>query len=348
VGSETRVLIVEATLAELDSPVLDIGEPGTGRTVSGTVAGLRAGEVASLSVSRRSITAAGAVYSLGGIPDGEWDLVALRTDFATGEMRADRACLVRGLSVRGDVSVPLDLAGASSVDTEAYGVSVANRSAGPSATARTEVYLHTAGQTRAQVGLGGPNSVYAALPAVGQLANDTYVARGYEDANGGLTRRSCSISFKLPGPVTLDLGPSLTGAYVDDGAYAGPGLRFVAHWDPLSGADAYDVLLGQFGATDLIWECVVTSQRLAGASAYTVPTLAGLAGWSAAWDLSSGEVDWAIEATDAAPTLAAALAASVRGIVPSGLAIAAASASGHNASRANGAPRLSPRFLRGL
>jgi hypothetical protein len=347
-GAETRVFVVEATLAELSSPDLDIGEPTTGLSVSGGITGLRAGDVASIALSRRSATAAGPAYTVARVPAGQWDLVALRSDFATGEMRADRAYLVRGLTVQADLNAPVDLAGAASFETETYAVSVGNRSADPTATARTEVNLHTAGQTRAQTGLGSGDAVYAALPVVRQLGDDTYVARGYEDTNGGLGRRSRSISFKLPGPMTLDLGPSLTGAYVDDGAYAGPGLRFVAHWNPIAGADAYAVLLGQFGGVDLIWECIVTPGRLAGAASYAVPTLGGLAGWQSAWDLTSGELDWSIEATNAGPTLAAALTASVRGTVPSGLSITSTSVSGRNASRATGASRLRPRFLRGL
>lgn len=346
-GPETRVYVVEATLAELSAPEADLGEAETGHSVSGSVAALGAGDIASVSVARRSGSSAGGAYRLDAVPSGEWDLVALRAAYPGGEMAVDRAFVRRSVSVRGDVVAPVDFA--TGADTEAYAVSVANRSADASAVARTEVSLHTAGQTRCAVGLGGGDGVYAALPAGLQLGGDTYIARGYEDLGAaGLSRRSRTQSFQLPGPILLTLGQALTGALLDSGPCTGAACRYVARWQAMPGAQAYDILLGQFDGAALIWECVVTASRLAGSNAYATPDLTGATGWQQAWSLGSGEVEWSVEGYQASPSIGAAMSASLRGPVPSGLDIISASLSGTRSGRAWGRVPMVRRFLSGL
>lgn len=291
----TQVIVTYQTRAELTAvPLAFCGAPNSNpAAMTGTVAGLGAGERASVSLGNAAtiVSAPATAVSLTGMRPTTADLVAYRS-LASGPTAADKVLFVRDVAIVDGGSVgTLNLGSAVAVATGA--ITVANP-AGNTLSAGMS-YLSGASCTSApfyQFAPGATAFTAFGVPAASQRASDFHLLsitgignnnnRVVQEVFHTMGSRTMTLPSVVNAPTVTSLGGNykrLQAAYTIPSDYTtGSGFLYIET------------------ATGKVFSMYATAAYTAGASqTLAAPSFSGLAGWSDSWAPGPGvTVNWTL------------------------------------------------------
>jgi hypothetical protein len=295
----TTVSVQYYTQAELTAGTLTLcARLGGSKTLSGTVAGLAAGDVATISLGGGFATAAAnGAYNLTGVANGNQDLVAARSNFLTPGTN-DRIIIRRDQNIATGGTIPVLDFGAA----EAFAPATATATitgAGSDQVISTMQYL-TGSCAFSSLGttlVSGTTFTMRGVPAATQRATDfhqvfvaastgttaTSPTRAVFETFRTLANRTIALGVALPTPTVTNL----TGAYKR--------LQAVVTLP----SDYQQSLTLTYFTTNRTASVTATFGWLGGATAtLAFPDFAGVTGWQDAWmPASSATVTWTVTGT---------------------------------------------------
>lgn len=198
----------------------------SGRSVTGTVAGLAPNTIARVSLGGRSATASASApnFTIFDGAEGANDLVAWRTDPGTGPSTGDRGVLLRGVNPPPGGSIgTVDFAGAGSFAPASAIFTVSGAAPGetlrPSASYLTGAACHPAPLYFSPFSSSSSMTVFG-VPAAQQEATDFHsvlVDARSTASNGTVQSRSVREVFRVIGNRAVTLGPDVTATVTSAG-----------------------------------------------------------------------------------------------------------------------------------
>ncbi|MEZ4457110.1 MAG: hypothetical protein R2882_11260 [Gemmatimonadales bacterium] len=288
-GSSAEIAVIAA--GQCSSP--------TGRTASGTVAGLTAANQAQVAFGPRSPspapTFAAPAFQLTDLPDGPLDLLGARLalDLGTGSLLADRVLVQRGLDpVPGGSVGTLDFGGAGAITPESKTLTVTGVAGGESLTLAS--FFRSAGGASVSLGTAvvtGAAGPVRHLPAANVQAGDyhQWLASASVTGAGGSFSRTVAMLQAAPADGSLALGadpgpPTVIVAELDDDRirfsttipeHPDYERLFIAGWYQQSGATRRDFTMT---ATERMAVNTPSGVRM------RMPDLTGTPGWERIWE----------------------------------------------------------------
>jgi hypothetical protein len=282
-------------------------DPPTGKTLTGTVAGLGQTELANITLgpSVGSVNSFLSSYTLNNVPDGALDLIASRMNFnlVSGNISVNKFIVRRGLNLPNNSIIPvLDFNAAEAFNPATPTLTINNLGA-------DSAYLslsYVTGSTLASVrfgtgafyfaGLQPATGTYPGMPAANQQAADLHfmvlVAGGTADTVPSRFRLSY---FKLAANQTVTLGPNLSTPTITV-LGTSPNLLLRAQVPVQMQYD--DVMTVNYGQTNRGANITATAGYFgAGFSTWdlVVPDLSGI-GFDPAWGLAQALTNWDLSA----------------------------------------------------
>jgi hypothetical protein len=307
-----QLAIVYGTQQELNASGTSRCLPGTGKTVTGTVAGLSQFQSAliSLGPSSGSASSATPAYTLTNVPDGALDLIASRLsiDITTFAFTVDKLIMRRAQTFANNAAIPvLDFGAAEAFDPVQPNMTINNLG--------TDVaFVATSFFTATGSGSSGASLFATGLPAAGPFKY--YGVPSNRLINGDLHLafavamtsqtsadqfRYAGLYFKEPTDRAVTLGPALTAPTVSTAATA-PYVRFRAT-GPIQTNYNKNISATFTQSNTTTYRTVsitATEGYLTGMTNYdfTVPDFTGVAGWDNNWGPKTGiETNWTIVGT---------------------------------------------------
>lgn len=276
------------------------------KNLTGTVAGLSAGQSASVMVGNGSGSASlnGAI-SVTGVPLGVTDLLATRSAFnlTTLSLAPDRAILRRNVNFASAIAPTLDFAGGDSFALTSALYTIANGNGEPLQV--TTGYLTTNGTAGNFVSAlnttTNPVTVYgvpSGLTQSGDLhqilafayttSGGNTTSRGITQYNRDLVARTVTLGAALTNPTLSSLGSAPYVRYSATGSWQSdyPHSVGVGYTKSVSGSNAWTLTVSRTYAG-------------AGASTYSLvmPDFSGVAGFNTAWGMGTGTANVSITAS---------------------------------------------------
>jgi len=281
----------------------------SGRTISGTVAGVGSTDLVSVSLGGKAaqvVPSQGTAWTLANVRSGSRDLVATRSALSLSGLNVSYA--LTGMILRRNVAVGsggaqpvLDFGGSEAFTPASASVTLANASGelvtlvslfstanGASALLAPDI---AASATTTRTWRGVPSTRLAS----GDL--HTLVASATASASNSLVGRQATLYSRSVVDRTLTLGPALSA--VSTTTAAGGMVRLRSQYTVQSQYNRFFIAQYQQSTNGRIVQVTATSGYLGG-TAYdlTVPDLSGVSGWLAAYGLASGTaVTWTFSAS---------------------------------------------------
>ncbi|MCC6929032.1 MAG: hypothetical protein IT359_08600 [Gemmatimonadaceae bacterium] len=307
-ATTTTLHIFYGTQSELAERAATQCVSPSGKTVTGSVAGLAITDAATVSFggqSAASLTSFAPNFTLSNIPDGVHDLVAARLQLPG--MQADRIIIQRGLNPANNSSLgTLNFAGASAITTVPRTVNVQGVAGGESVTAFAA--LRTANGTSATVGMALPgasttpqvNVVPAASLVTGDLHTFTAMAGIVASSVMTMGRVVTHLTSSAANP-TLALGPDLNAPTVSTFGLQGGVIRVRTAFPIQAQYNSLWVLgyAQSSGGANRNVEVVVSGayQNLVNGASFgnNMPDFSIVPGWQSAWGLQNNVlISWSV------------------------------------------------------
>lgn len=310
-GTANTLNVYYLTAAEIQQFGTQFCDEPSSRTLTGTISGAAATDLTYVGFGNRSTTVVPSqttAWSLANVQGGARDLIASRSTFALNGLNVNYT--LAGLIVRrgvqastGTSSQPvLDFAGAEAFAPAAANVTLAN-AGGELLTLITQ--FTTATGSSAPIGLEVTPSAtttrtWRGVPGTRTRAGDfhTLVASATASAQNSLVGRQITFYSAAVADRTLTFGPAL--ATVSTASVGGGGMvRLRSQYTIQSAYDRFYVAQYQQQSNGRINQVQVSRGYLQNASGYdiTVPDLAAVSGWQAAFGLATGvNVTWTFAA----------------------------------------------------
>ncbi|MCC6318257.1 MAG: hypothetical protein IT361_11255 [Gemmatimonadaceae bacterium] len=307
-GGASQLNVVYGTRAELNAQSTNgacVGS-GTGKTITGTVAGLSGAlDLASvqLGAAAASVQSTSPNFTLNNVQDGNRDLVATRStiNITTGGLNVNKAIIRRDLNLANNSSLgTLDFGGSEAFDPVTRQVTIAGAAGGEMLQAFN--YFFTTNGTFALLGLGGLTGNTYNVPTVPtnkSLAGDVnvLVAMGTTTGGGATSIRAIWNAFRDPANQTLTLGPQLNTpavSVVSTSGYARIRTNTARQTEYNNAWNAF------FGQPNRSVSMVVQPGYMAFQSAFdvTIPDFSGVTGWQNTWGPQAGiSTTWGVAMT---------------------------------------------------
>jgi hypothetical protein len=307
-----QLAIFYGTQQELNASGTSRCLPGTGKTVSGTVAGLGQFQSALISLGPSSGSASSATpgYQLTNVPDGALDLIASRLsiNITTFEFTVDKLIMRRAQNFANNATIPvLDFGAAEAFDPVQPNMTINNLGTDVAFVATS--FFTAAGGSSAGASLfatGLPSSgpfKYYGVPSNKLINGDLHLA--FAIAMTGQTStdqfRYAGLYFKEPTDRAVTLGPALTAPTVSTAATA-PYVRFraTAAIQTNYNKNVSATFTQSNTSTYRTVSITATEGYLAGMANYdfTIPDFTGVAGWDNNWGPKTGVLtNWTIVGT---------------------------------------------------
>jgi hypothetical protein len=293
--------IVYGTQAELVAQGTTLCPGGLTKTLSGTVGGLDAGDVATIALGGVSATASGNTsYILNTVPGGVQDLIAsdatiAGTSFAT---QVKKIILRRNQNPANNASLPvLDFSASEAFAPASATLTLAN--GGADVLSSTALYFTTNGAAGAFSTDASSNATrtYYGVPSAQQATGDLHAATAIASVVNffGVSQvRSVSAYFKDVANKTLTFGPVPSSVTVAAAATT-PVVRLRAQWSVQSEYNKFFLVSYSqaVGATTRTVTIRTTATYLGGnptAIDQTMPDLSAVSGWDNNWGFRAGTV----------------------------------------------------------
>jgi uncharacterized membrane protein len=307
-GAQSQLNVVYGTRAELNAQSTNgacVGS-GTGKTITGTVAGLSGltelGSV-TLGASNASPTAANPNFTLNNVQEGNRDLVATRSaiNITTGGLTVLKSIIRRDLNLPNNGSLgTLDFNGSEAFDPVTKQLTVTGAAGGEMVQAFN--YFYTSNGTFALFGLGGLNGGTYAVPTVPNnrtVAGDVnvIVASGTTTGGGATAIRAIWSSYRDPANQTLPLPPQLNMPTVTTVSTTG----YARLRSNVARQTEYDNAWNAFFSQVNRSTSIVVQPGYMGSSPnfdVTIPDFSGVAGWQNSWGPQVGvSTTWGVSMT---------------------------------------------------
>jgi hypothetical protein len=309
VGAGTDLSVIYGTTADFGNlaDVQSFGGCGV-KTLNGTVGGLSATDIATVSMafSTQFLSGAtGSAYQLTGVPDGPQDLVAARASVAGGTPVTNSIILRRLVDSSNNANLPLlDFNGTEAVAPALANVTTSNL--GPDTLTIQSVFNGNRGSAFGIVALldeyvaalGAQQ--YAAVPVSLLGGGDIQLLQGSGSTAGTPTSsRSAGVYFRSAANRTLAFGPVLTAPTVTKAAttpVARPRVQLPVQ------AEYGRFLSASYnqGTLNRTVNVSATGAYFGAPSAWdlTMPDLSAVTGWQNAWGLADGTlIEWTVTGT---------------------------------------------------
>lgn len=270
------------------------------KNLTGTVAGLSAGQSATVAVGNASGTAsANGAVAVNGVPLGTTDLFASRlaVNLTTFAITPDRAILRRGVNYATTITPTLDFLGGDSFALASAPYTVTNTNGEPvTVTTSFITTFGTAGSaTSALNTTANPVTVYGVPSGITQAGDLHQILVSAITASGGVSTTRNIVQYNRDlAPRTLALGPALTPPTITSLGGA-PYTRFSASGSWQSEyADGVGIGYTKTATASNSWTMSM-SRGYVGTGAATwslvIPDFSGVSGFNAAWGLGGGPIN---------------------------------------------------------
>ncbi len=307
VGAGTDLSVIYATVAEFTTGASTTNNGGceTNKSVNGSVSGVGATELASVSLGSSAavvIPAVSTSFELNDVPAGLQDLVATRTDGTTSTV--NWVILRRALNPANGSTLPVLAFG-----TEGFAPASANVTVtglGSDAAAVASLFTGVRGSSFAflssitDIVAATPPQPFAAIPAGNLQANELQELIAFAEEQGNSNSdRSAGLYFTTVSNRTVALGPKLstpTVTKIVTAPNARPNVLLVSQsqYNRLFSAEYEQSSLNR---TANVVATTGYYGSLPGTWNVTLPDLAGAAGWDTNWGLADGTpIDWTVSA----------------------------------------------------
>jgi hypothetical protein len=299
-GTGFTTIFFYATIAELTGQAgTCVTVTPTGKTVNGSVAGVAASDLASITLGTAATSVTGGVttFSLAGVPDGNLDLIAGRAAFSINGTSVsyilNKLIIRRGLNQAANSTLPvLDFGASEAFDPVAKTLTI--NGAGTDQVSSSISYVTSNGTNGAfynDLTLTAGARTYYGVPAAKQAAGDLHAASvaAFPAGLSGTSFRTYTTWFKDAVDKTITLPPVLNAPTISVVATA-PYVRLraqltvQAEYNKFGGAS----FTQGTGATTRQVSITATGGYLAGAFDFTIPDFSALVGWDNNWGLKVG------------------------------------------------------------